>query len=73
VLIDATVQQDAFMGVALGSNNGLACGRPGDTIPWVVTTSGMFFVPGEKVHITAIVAGAANGMDEEEHTLRHGS
>ena len=73
LLIDATLTQDAFAGVAIGSNSGLACGHAGDTIPWVVTTSGSFFVPGEKVDVVAMVGGAANGMDEEEHTLRHGS
>jgi hypothetical protein len=72
VLIDARVTED-ITDLAIGANNGLECASAGDTIPWVVTASGGSFVPGEKVHITADVAGAANGTDEEDHTLRHGS
>jgi hypothetical protein len=70
--INAVVTQDV-LDLAVGGNNGLECGGPGDTIPWVVTASGQSFIPGEKVHITAMVAGAANGTDEEDHTLRRGS
>jgi hypothetical protein len=36
----------------------------------VQATSAGFFVVGQMVHITAIVAGAANGTDEEDHLLR---
>ena len=72
LLIDAFVTDD-LTDLAQGANNGLECARAGDTIPWVVTASGGSFVPGEKVHVTAIVAGAADGTDAEDHTLRHGS
>ena len=73
LMIDAFVTTEDITDLALGSNNGLECGAEGDTIPWVVTASGLSFVPGQKVHVLAIVGGAANGTDEEDHTLRHGS
>jgi hypothetical protein len=67
--LDVTVEQDA--GVALGSNNGQGCADAGDIVQWVVqATPAGFFVVGEMVHITAIVVGAANGTDEEDHLLR---
>jgi hypothetical protein len=67
--IDVTVTQTN--GVALGSSNGQGCAAAGDTVQWVVTaTPAGFFVVGKMVHITAIVVGAANGADEEDHLLR---
>ena len=69
--LDVTVEQNAPVGVALGSNNGQGCAAAGDIVPWVVTaTPAGFFVVGEMVHITALVVGAANGTDEEDHLLR---
>jgi hypothetical protein len=67
--LDVTVEQDT--GLAMGSNNSQGCAAAGDIVPWVVqATSAGFFVVGQMVHITAIVAGAANGTDEEDHLLR---
>jgi hypothetical protein len=69
--LDVTVEQDAPVGVAAGSNNSQGCAAAGDTVQWVVTAiPAGFFVVGKMVHITALVAGAANGADEEDHLLR---
>lgn len=69
--LDVTVEQDAPVGVALGSNNGQGCAAAGDIVPWVVqATPAGFFVVGKMVHITAMVSLAANGTDEEDHLLR---
>jgi hypothetical protein len=69
--LDVTVEQDAPVGVALGSNNSQGCAAAGDIVPWVVhATPAGFFVVGQMVHITALVLGAANGADEEDHLLR---
>lgn len=67
--LDVTVTQD--FGVAAGGSNSQGCGAAGDVVQWVVTaTPAGFFLVGEMVHITALVAGAANGTDEEDHLLR---
>ena len=67
--LDVTVEQAT--GLAAGGNNSQGCAAAGDIVQWVVTaTPAGFFVVGEKVHITALVVGAANGTDEEDHLLR---
>jgi hypothetical protein len=71
LLLDVTVEQNAPVGLAAGSNNNIACAAAGDTVQWVVTaTPGGVFVVNEMVHVTACVFVAADGTDEEDHLLR---
>ena len=72
LIIDVDVTQPSSGGTAAGSSNSQGCAAAGDTVQWVVTATPAlgFFVVGQMVHITAAVAVAANGVDEEDHLLR---